>query len=316
VLAFGNPLGVAPFTVTRGIVSGLNRPNPFSEDRRKPGEFIQTDAAINQGNSGGPLVDAHGQVVGINTFLISPSGAFAGMGFAIPSQIAKPIVQKLIDNGKVEHGYMGVLIGDVTPENAKFFKMNEATGALVSEVQPDTPAAKAGLKVGDVITGVNGEKVADGGQLQAKVTEMSPGTTIKLDVIRDGKTETVPLTLGEFNNKTASNNASSDEGGQQGKWGLGMSDITPDVRQQMQIPSNVHGAVVMQVQPGSQADNAGLSQGDVIMQVNRRDVSSAADVQKALAATPKGQDALLLVYANGGSTFVVMHAPKSAESNG
>src|SRR5215469_517788 len=316
VLAFGNPLGVAPFTVTRGIISGLNRPNPFSEDHRKPGEFIQTDAAINQGNSGGPLVDAHGQVIGINTFLISPSGAFAGMGFAIPSQIAKPTVQQLISKGKVEHGYMGVMITPVTPENAKFFNLQQAKGAVVSEVQPGTPASKAGLKVGDVITGLNGQKIADSDELQATVTEMPPGTSIKLDVMRDGKTTTVPLTLGEYNNQSAKNEASGSEGEQKGRWGVGLSDLSADVRQQLQIPENVHGAVVMQVQPGSQADNAGLAQGYVIEQVNRKDVSSAADVKNALANIPEGQDALLLVYTNGGSTFVVMHAPTSNQSNG
>lgn len=315
VLAFGNPLGMR-FSVTRGIVSALNRANPFNTDGRKPGEFIQTDAAINQGNSGGPLVDAHGQVIGINTFLLSPSGAFAGMGFAIPSQIAKPTVEKLIRSGKIEHGYMGVLINDVTPENAKFFHMDQAAGAVVSQVSPDSPSSKAGLKVGDVITGVNGQKVTDAGELQATVTEMSPGTTVKLDVMRDGKNTTVPVTLGEYNKETASNGASESENSEKGRWGVGLSDLTPDVRQQLQIPANVHGAVVMNVQPGSQADNAGLSQGYVIEQVNRKDVSSAADVQKALASIPKGQDALLLVYAGGGSTFVVMHAPSTSQSNG
>ncbi|HZU21772.1 MAG TPA: Do family serine endopeptidase [Terriglobales bacterium] len=315
VLAFGNPLGMR-FSVTRGIVSALNRANPFTDDRRKPGEFIQTDAAINQGNSGGPLVDVHGQVVGINTFLLSPSGAFAGMGFAIPSQIARPTVEKLISSGKIEHGYMGVSITDVTPENARFFHMEQAAGALVSEVTPDTPASKAGLKVGDVITGLNGHKVTDAGELQANVSEMSPGTTIKLDVMRDGKNTTLPLTLGEYGNRSASNGASSAENGQKGRWGLGLSDLTPDLRQQLQIPSTVHGAVIMQVQPGSQADNALLSQGYVIEQVNHKDVNSAADVQKALAEVPKGQDALLLVYAGGGSTFIVMHAPAAAQNNG
>src|SRR5438067_4430823 len=130
VLAFGNPFGFR-FTVTRGIVSAVNRPNPYSDDPRKPGEYIQTDAAINQGNSGGPLVDSRGEVVGINTFLISPSGAFSGMGFAIPAQIVKPTAETLIRYGKVSHGYMGVGISDVTPENSKFFNMPKAEGALV-----------------------------------------------------------------------------------------------------------------------------------------------------------------------------------------
>src|SRR5580692_3269790 len=145
VLAFGNPYGFR-FTVTRGIVSAINRPNPDVSDRRKPGEFIQTDAAINPGNSGGPLVDARGEVVGINTFLISPSGSFSGMGFAIPAQIVRPTVEALIQFGKVTHGYMGIGISDVTPDNSKFFHMDSAVGAVVSQVESDSPGAKAGLK--------------------------------------------------------------------------------------------------------------------------------------------------------------------------
>ena len=162
MLAFGNPFGFR-FTVTRGIVSALNRPNPSSDDARKPGQFIQTDAAINQGNSGGPLVNARGEVIGINTFLISPSGSFSGMGFAIPTQIVRPTVEKLIQFGKVTHGYMGIGIADVTPENSKFFHMDNAVGAVVSQVEPDSPGAKGGLKVGDVITQLDGREVSDAG---------------------------------------------------------------------------------------------------------------------------------------------------------
>src|SRR5579864_7198045 len=200
VLAFGNPFGFR-FTVTRGIVSALNRPNPFAEDRRKPGEFIQTDAAINPGNSGGPLVDARGEVVGINTFLISGSGSFSGMGFAIPTQIVRPTVEAIMRNGKVTHAYMGIGINDVTPENSKFFQLSKAQGAVVSEVQPDSPGAKAGLRVGDVITKVDGRDVNDAGQLQVEVGQLQPGTTVHLDVLRDGKSMTVPVTLAEMGKK-------------------------------------------------------------------------------------------------------------------
>jgi serine protease Do len=311
VLAFGNPYNFR-FTVTRGIVSGLNRPNPFSENRRSPGEFIQTDAAINPGNSGGPLVDARGEVVGINTFLISESGAFSGMGFAIPTQVARPTVDALIKNGKVEHAYMGVGITDVTPDNAKFFHLNDTTGAVITQVEPDTPGARAGLKVGDVVTQVNGQNVSDSGHLQVIISEKQPGTKVDLRLIRDGKEITVPVTLGEANeNKTASN--SGEEHGK-ARWGVGLSSLTPEIREQMQIPQDVHGAVITNVEPGSPADNAGLSQGTVIEEVNRHPVQNAADVQRELGSIPKGQDVMLLIWTNGGSTFAVLHSPENGNS--
>ncbi|HYL94174.1 MAG TPA: DegQ family serine endoprotease [Terriglobales bacterium] len=305
VLAFGNPLGFR-FTVTRGIVSALNRANPFAADRRSPGEFIQTDAAINPGNSGGPLVNAHGEVVGINTFLVSENGGFSGMGFAIPTQIVRPTVQSLIKYGKVSHGYIGIGISDVTPDEAKFFDVNNASGAVVTQVEPNSPGAKAGLKVGDVITELNGKPVSDAGELQVQVGEKQPGTTLHLKALRNGKPVDVPVTLeamgkGEHDNESAS--------ASQGKprWGLGLADLTPDLRQQLQAGDNVHGAVIEQVTPGSAADNAGLQRGDVITQVNRQPVHSAADVQKALANVPKDSDALVLVWSNAGSTFRVLH---------
>ena len=173
MLAFGNPYGFR-FTVTRGIISALNRPNPDASDRHKPGEFIQTDAAINPGNSGGALVNAHGELIGINTFLISSNGSFSGMGFAIPTQIVEPTVETLIRDGKVSHGRIGVGISDVTPDNARFFQMSNATGAIVTEVEPSSPGGKAGLKIGDVISKLNGEPVTDAGQLQMEVGQKQP----------------------------------------------------------------------------------------------------------------------------------------------
>jgi serine protease Do len=315
VLAFGNPYGFR-FTVTRGIVSALNRPNPFADDRRKPGEFIQTDAAINPGNSGGPLVDARGEVIGINTFLVSPSGTFSGMGFAIPEQIVKPTVDALVRNGKVTHGYMGIGISDVTPENSKFFDMKENIGAVVTQVEPGTPGAKAGLKVGDVITRLDGKTVNDAGQLQMEVGQKTPGTTIKLDVLREGKSVDVPVTLEAMgsHDQEANGNGESEHG--KARWGLGLSDITPELREQIQAPSDVKGAVVERVLPGSSADNAGLQQGDVIVSVNRKPVQSASDVQQALASVSKGQDALILVWSSGGNSFRVLHAPEANQGQG
>jgi serine protease Do len=311
VLAFGNPFGFQ-FTVTRGIVSALNRPNPFAEDRRKPGEFIQTDAAINPGNSGGPLVNARGEVVGINTFLVSASGSFSGMGFAIPTQIVKPTVETLMRDGKVAHGYMGIGISDVTPENSKFFNLSDASGAVVTQVEPESPAAKGGLKVGDVITAMDGNKVSDAGELQVEVGEKQPGTTIKLDLLRDGKNMTVPVTLEAMGARDKSGNEVSENGQGKMRWGLGLADLSPDLREQLQAPENIHGAVVERVQPGSSADDAGLRRGDVIVQVNRKNTESASDVQQALSSVPKGQDALVLVWSQGGNTFRVLHAPQGS----
>jgi serine protease Do len=304
VLAFGNPLGFQ-FTVTRGIVSALNRPN-LSADRRSPGQFIQTDAAINPGNSGGPLVNAHGEVVGINTFLVSETGGFSGMGFAIPTQIVKPTVDNLIKYGKVSHGYIGIGISDVTPEEAHFFHVNNASGAVITQVEPNSPGAKAGLKVGDVVTELNGKPVADAGELQVEVGEQQPGTTLHLKALRDGNSVEVPVTL-EAMGKGGHDNQSSDASHSKPRWGLGLGDLTPDLRQQLRASDDVHGAVIEQVAPGSPADNAGLQQGEVITEVNRQPVHSVADVQKALASLPKDSDALVLVWSNAGSTFRVLH---------
>jgi serine protease Do len=310
VLAFGNPYGFR-FTVTRGIVSAVNRQNPDASDARKPGEFIQTDAAINPGNSGGPLVDARGEVVGINTFLVSPSGTFSGMGFAIPTQIVRPTVEALIRDGKVSHGRMGIGIADVTPENAKFFDQSTATGGVVTQVEPDSPASKAGLQVGDVITEIDNQKVSDAGELQVLVGQRQPGTKVTLQVLRDGKNLTVPVTLEAMGSKPGENESSGKSEGKM-RWGIGLGDLTPDVSQQLQAPQGIHGAVIEQVQPGSSADNAGLQRGDIILEVNRHKVQSASDVQQALSSVAKGDDALVLVWSNGGNSFRVLHSPEGA----
>jgi serine protease Do len=308
VLAFGNPFGFR-FTVTRGIVSAVNRPNPDATDPRKPGQFIQTDAAINPGNSGGPLVDARGEVIGINTFLISPSGSFSGMGFAIPAKIAKPTVETLIRDGKISHSHIGVGISDVTPENAKFFSDSSASGAVVTQVEADSPGEKAGLKIGDVITEVDGQPVTDAGDLQVVIGSKKPGTKVSLTVLRDGKNISLPVTLEEMGDRKGEL-ASNGEAHGKMRWGIGVADLTPEVRDQIQGPSDLHGAVIQQVQPGSSADNAGLRSGDVILEVNRHPVKSASEVHEALSNLPKGQDALLLVWSNGGNTFRVLHSPE------
>src|SRR3984957_18636489 len=187
VLAFGSPFGYFRNSVTRGIVSAVNRENPYRDDARKPGGYIQTDAAINPGNSGGALVNAHGELVGINTFIITNNGAFAGAGFAITSQIVRASAESIIKDGTVHHGYLGISMNDVTPDNSTFFNLPDATGAIVSQVTPDSPASRAGLKNGDVLRELNGSKIVNGSRLQVAVSQTAPGTDIKLGILRDGK---------------------------------------------------------------------------------------------------------------------------------
>jgi len=204
---------------------------------------------------------------------------------------------------------MGIGISDVTPENAKFFNLTDANGAVVSHVEPESPAAKAGLKTGDVITELDGKKIADASELQMEVGQKKPGTAIKLGLLRDGKSMTLPVTLEAMGSRDKEGEEVSESGQGKMRWGLGLADVTPDVRQELQAPSDVHGAVIEQVKPGSAADDAGLRRGDVITQVNRKDVQSASDATDALRSVPKGQDALVLVWSNGGSTFRVLHSP-------
>ncbi|HSZ15504.1 MAG TPA: Do family serine endopeptidase [Terracidiphilus sp.] len=314
VLAFGSPFGYFQFSVTRGIVSALNRPNPYSDDPRKPGDFIQTDAAINPGNSGGPLVNAHGELVGINTFIITGNGSFSGAGFAIPSQIARASAESIMKNGTVHHGYLGISMNDVTPDNASFFNLPDASGAIVSQVSPDSPASRAGLKGGDVLRELDGKKIVNGGALQVAVSEMAPGNTIELGILRDGKPQTLKVAVGEFHKDTevAGNNGSSDH--QHGKLGLAVANLTPDLRSQLNVPSQVNGAAIESVRPASPADDAGLSPGDVILEVNRHSVESADNFVNQVHSVPDGKDILLLVWSHGGTTYRVLHADQSTQN--
>ena len=316
VLAFGSPFGYFQFSVTRGIVSALNRPNPYSDNPRKPGDFIQTDAAINPGNSGGPLVDARGELIGINTFIITDNGSFAGAGFAIPSHIARASADSIIKTGTVHHGYLGISMNDVTPDNANFFDLHDASGAIVSQVTPDSPAGQAGIKAGDVLRELNGKKIVNGGALQVEDSQIAPGNTIALGILRNGKPETINVKVGEFhgNNQVAENDGS--ESKQHGKLGLAVDNLTPDLRSQLNIPSNVNGAAIQSVRPASPADEAGLAPGDVIVEVNRKPVENAEKFVNEVHSVPAGKDILLLVWSRGGTTYRVLHPEENNSQNG
>jgi serine protease Do len=307
VLAFGSPFGYFQFSVTRGIVSAVNRPNPYSDNARKPGGYIQTDAAINPGNSGGPLVNARGELVGINTFIISNSGSFAGAGFAIPSQLVHAIATDIIEHGKVEHGYLGISMNDVTPDNAHFFDLKDASGAIIAQVTPDSPASEAGLKQGDVIREMNGHKILNGSQLQIEVSEDHPGQAIALGTIRDGKPMTINITIGQYHGSNGTDTADDNGGPQKVRLGISVGDLNAEARQQINAPDSLHGVLIQSVRPNSPADDAGLQPGDVIISVNRQAAVSPSQFVDEVHSSPQGKDLLLLVWTKGNASFVTVH---------
>ena len=259
-------------------------------------------------------MNAHGELVGINTFIISDGGSFAGAGFAIPSQIAHSISTQLIAHGKVEHGYLGISMNDVTPDNAHFFRLEDASGAIVAQVSPNSPASRAGLKQGDVIAQLNGQKIANGSALQVAVSEMQPGTSIALGVLREGKPSTINLTVGEFHAKGAEVASNSDAGPQSGRLGLAVSDLNDNARQQLNVPNDVHGALVENVRPASPAEDAGLQPGDVILEVDRQTTSSATQFVSQVHGTPDGKDLLLLVWSKGNASYRTLRAEDNRQN--
>ena len=308
VIAVGNPFGFS-FTVTHGIISALNVPAQQGLSHR--GSYIQTDAPINPGNSGGPLVNALGQVIGINTAIYTPSGAFAGIGLAIPSQIAIPTINDLIAHGKVVRGYLGIIISDIPPTEAPFLHLSKAEGAVVSQVTPGSPAAKAGVKVYDVIVGFNGQSIKNSGELQLLTGEQAPGARVTLKVMRNGQPLTLHATLAALpESGTAATPAAPAE--HKGvRLGISVTDLTSQLRDQLQVPANVTGVVITDVQPGGPADNAGLSRGMVISGVDQHPISNVDELDQQLSAIPKGQSVLLLVYAQGANMLVVVQPVQS-----
>jgi serine protease Do len=301
VLAIGDPFGVGQ-TVTSGIVSATGRGGLGIEQVE---DFIQTDAPINPGNSGGALVDDEGHLIGINTAILAGnSGGNQGIGFAVPVNMARHDLNEILAHGKVEHGYLGILPQDVTPALAKAFNTSETNGALVGEITPNSPAAHSGLKQGDMIVAVNGQPISDASQLRSRIGMMDPNTTVTLKVVRDGRTQDVAVTLGEF--PTKEERASIQNEDSNSLQGVNVENLTPETAQELKIPANTKGVVVNQVNPGSRAADAGLQPGDVIQQVNHQLVASVNDYNHAMGAAKKGQPVLLLVDRSANSMFLAV----------
>jgi serine protease Do len=301
VLAIGNPFGVGQ-TVTMGIVSATGRGGLGIEDYE---DFIQTDAAINPGNSGGALVSAEGHLIGISTAILSRSGGNQGIGFAIPVNMARNVTDQIIHGGKVSRAFLGVLIQPVTPELARAFKLGKAEGALVSDVSPNSPAERAGLKAGDIVTKLNDKSVVDSRALQLMVGEMAPGRNVRLTVLRDGAEHQYPVTLGEqSNDRTETSGASRGPAGR-ALDGVSLESLTPEFLRQNGLALNTKGVVVRRVDPSSASAQAGLEAGDVILEVNRQPVSSIEQVNRYLQETTSGA-ALLFVNRNGRTHYVAV----------
>jgi serine protease Do len=303
IFAIGDPFGIGE-TATMGIVSATGRGQLGIEDYEN---FIQTDAAINPGNSGGAMIDIHGNLVGINTAILSHgSGGNEGVGFAIPMSMVKPVMDQILEHGKVIRGYLGVYIQDITPEIAKAFNYNQSGGALVGDVTPNTPGARAGLKKGDAIVKLDGQPINSANDLRLNISQMAPGTNVKLEVWRDGKAQDFNVTLGELPEKTtAQNNDEQSESG--GLQGVEVQELTPDIAQQINVPPGTHGVVVAGVDPSSPAAGS-LTTGDVIQEINHKPINNVNDYRQAMAAIGKQQSVLLLVNHGGVTRYSVVEA--------
>ena len=295
VVAIGNPFGLGR-TVTTGIVSAKGRvigAGPYDD-------FIQTDASINPGNSGGPLFNMNGEVVGINTAIVSEGH---GIGFAIPVNTAKPLIPQLVEKGGVTRGYLGVNIQTVDSDIASAMKIEEGSGALVSEVLEGSPAEKAGIKQGDVVTSFDGKPVKDPHDLATMVAATGVGKEVPVTVIRDGRKEQLAATIG----KLGSEEAASEPAGRpaQGKWGLQLQDLNKDMAARLGLKGD-RGVAVVDVKEGSPADQASIRQGDIILEVNRHAVSSAKDTIEQISKSGDKNSLLLLVQNEAGKRFVVL----------
>jgi serine protease Do len=306
VLAIGNPFGLGQ-TVTMGIISAMGRAGLGIERFE---DFIQTDAPINRGNSGGALIDTRGELVGINTAILSgDTGGNEGIGFAIPANLARSLMDQILKKGKVSRGYMGILPQELTPDMAKAFGIPNSKGVAIAHVEPDSPASRAGIKVEDVITAINNNPVDDVNAFRLQIAGFEPGTTVNLKVARSGQTLNVPVKLGEFNEKADGTGDRPEIQGKGEKGALGgvsVEALNSDLREQLQLPEGTSGVIITDIDEDSAAAAAGLHSGDVIVQVNHRNVKTVAEFNAAVKAGAARESTLLLVKRGGGNAFVVV----------
>jgi len=314
VLAIGNPLGIGQ-TVTAGIISAKGRRTGLS-DGNSFEDFLQTDAPINRGNSGGALVNLTGELIGINSQILSSGGqgGSIGIGFSIPSNMAKTVMEQLIQNGKVRRGMLGINIQNISEDVAKNLELKDTKGVIVSNVRPGSAAEKAGIKRGDIVTSINNEAIEDSNILRNKVAGTNPGSEIKIKILRDGKEQEVSATLDELSvdgekseNKSGEKQPNTEKQSESGKLGLNLQPLTPQISRQLELPADATGVVVTEVDQDGAAAQQGIARGDVIMEINRQAVNSLDDVKTALDKS--GDKPILLLLARKGQTIYLTVKP-------
>jgi serine protease Do len=304
VLAMGSPFGLTQ-SITMGIVSALKRSNIGIEQYEN---FIQTDAAINPGNSGGPLVNLFGQVIGMNTAIYTTNGGYEGIGFAIPAEMVRQVVNDLRTKGRVVRGWLGVSIQNISPVIERQFHLSSKKGVLVSDILPDGPASHAGFKRGDVIIALDDHEIQDANDLRFRVSRIAPGTNVRITVIRNGDKRNIPVMIGELpaNIAMAGNHVEKPSSPKLNNVlkGLVITDITAEMRQQLNLPAHLEGVIVEGVASGSVAESAGLRRGDIIVEVNRHSVHSVSEYIRIAKKIKKDQDAVLSVLRDGRYSYV------------
>lgn len=310
VLAIGNPLGIGQ-TVTSGIISAKGRSTGLSDGSFE--DFIQTDAAINRGNSGGALVNTNGELVGINSQILSPSGGNIGIGFAIPANMARNVMDQLIKTGKVRRGMLGVQIQPVTSDIAASLNLTQVRGALVSSVQPGSPAERAGVRRGDIITAFNKVPVSDSNSLRNTVAQTPPQTPVTLTIWRDGREQQLQMTVGELPvepGRRGTSGSSEKDSVERGRLGLSVEPLTPEMAARLELPRGTQGLLITDVDPAGPAADAGLRENDIIEQVNGQPVRTVAELKVAVERSGT-RPALLLINRPGVGTIFVTVRPRS-----